>query len=140
MDVLFAKRYVYKFARELGLSKKNFRVKPSDWGRTYSVMAWENAIINDTAFGRELASRAKAVEDSLAPHSRETNLDTLLGLAWVGSTHKLAVQYSLALRHSHESNLYTLLGLAWVGSTHKLLEQRGVDIRWPQSECKHKRN
>jgi hypothetical protein len=92
MDILFAKRYVYEYARELGLSKHNFRVKPSDLGRAYSQTAWENATINDTAFGGELTSRAKVVEDSLALHSQSTYLETLVALAWVGRTHELLEQ------------------------------------------------
>ncbi len=91
-DILFAKRYVYKYARELGLSKHNFDVKPHDLGRAYSEKAWENAIINDTAFGSELTSRAKAVEAKVALHAHSVDLETLVGLAWLGSTHKLLEQ------------------------------------------------
>ncbi|MGZ4881168.1 MAG: asparagine synthase-related protein [Halobacteriota archaeon] len=98
MDILFAKRYVYKFARELGLSKHTFIVKPSDLGRGLSEKAWEHAIINDTAFGDELASRAKAAADSMAWHSYSVDLETLVGMAWLGRLRTLLEQRGVDIR------------------------------------------
>ncbi len=97
-DILFAKRYVYKFARELGLPRHTFIVTPSDVERARSEKAWERAIITDTAFGNELASHAEAAAGSMVLRSYSVDLETLVGLTWLGRLRALLEQRGVEIR------------------------------------------
>jgi hypothetical protein len=102
LDVAFAKRLLYRYARELGLSKKDFRSvensakpeqRPQDWVEVFE----------STTFGGELKERAS----KLAPQ---------MGLKWTPSP---ASTWNEAVR------------LLWLNNVWMKLTESGVELKWP---------
>ncbi len=102
-DVLMAKRFMYRYARALGLSKRDFRSKRSLQTPENASQDWER-IFESTNFGTEL-------------HQKTNNLATQIGFV-LDTKDKYRWQIEL--------------GILWINNVHEKLSKVGVEVPgWP---------
>jgi hypothetical protein len=101
LDVLFAKRYVYHYAQELGLSKHDFRLNNHPQ-TTETSRNWLE-IFESTGFGTELSQKAN---DS-------------------------ANQIGIILDVKDDHRWQKQLAVVWINKVRENLSQLGVELEWP---------
>jgi len=105
LDVAFHKRLLYRYARELGLSKNDFRSVEYSAKREQRPQDWLE-VFGSTTFGRELREDA-------------SKLAHQMGLKWTPSP---ASTWNEAVR------------IVWVNNVWMTLTESGVELKWPTFE------
>ncbi len=102
LDVLSTKRFMYRYARELGLNRSDFRVgTPLRRSKSAAQNWWRT--FESTSFGIDLRHQSG----------------------------DLATQFGLSLNTIDITPWQMELGLLWVNNVHEKLSQIGVAPRWP---------
>ena len=91
-DIIYPKRYIYKYLREL-MGNKNYKriylsQDKNNKASINDISKWEKNIIENTMFGQQLLFETSKEESYIKSFVKNNNLQYLLSLFWYGKIKK----------------------------------------------------